>query len=831
MHSVTRRSAIAFVLAAATLSCRDAIEPTAPLRAPAHRLATVVPTPNVVISQVYGGGGNSGATYKNDFIELFNPGTSAVALDGWSVQYASSTGTSWHVTALSGSIQPGGYYLVQEAAGSGGTTSLPSPDATGTIAMAATAGKVALMSTTTAISGATCPASGEVDEVSFGSTATDCGAGHTAAPSNTTAALRNGGGCAFSGSLAADFATGAPNPRNHTSATHSCGSLAISQLYGGGGNTGATYTNDFIELFNSSGAAVSLDGWSVQYTSSTGSTWKVTPLHGTIAAQHYYLVQEAAGSGGTTALPTPDATGTIAMAASAGKIALVHDTAALTGSGAGVAPLGGTACPTAPAAGIADFVGYGTATCYEGTAAAPAPSATKSDLRRVDGSQDTNDNTSDFDAGTAAPRNSAYVPPTPGALDHVFISGGSRVVVGTPLSLGATAEDSNDVHIDAATFTWSTSDPSRATVDASGHVTAVNPGGLVTITATTTVDGITKSGSRILAVSSSTALSLSGRTPPLPVGFQDAMFASGGTAPITWISSNPSVLAVDSLGIITATGVGTATIAAFDANQSGAAWFVNTEAQTFSSTARSGHNTEFGVPTDTDPSNDVIVARKEYTLSYNPQRGGPNWVSWDLSATHLGSTDRCNCFTQDTALTRQGVTPFTTLDYISGGQYDRGHMEPSADQSTTDTENATTFFLSNVLPQRHDLNAGPWEKLEIALRDSVRAGREAYVIAGGIFAADTGLGSLNGAGKIFIPDSTWKIIVLMPAGEGLSDVHSASDINVIAVNMPNVTAIINNDWTPYLTTVDKIQQSTGYDFLSALPESIQCQVEGRSCSP
>lgn len=824
------RSAAAVLVAAAALSCRDAALPTTPLQAPNRPRMTVVPTPSVVISQVYGGGGNSGATYKNDFIELFNPGSAPVSLAGWSVQYAASTGTTWHATALSGSIQPGGYYLVQEAAGSGGTASLPTPDATGTIAMAATAGKVALMNTTTVISGVTCP-SGAIDEVSFGSTATDCGSGQTPAPGNTTAALRNGGGCAFTGSLSADFATGAPTPRNHAAPSHSCGSVAVSQVYGGGGNTGSTYTNDFIELFNSSSADVSLAGWSVQYASASSTTWKVTKLSGTIAAHHYFLVQEAAGSAGTTALPTPDVTGTIAMAASDGKIALVRDTAALTGSAAGVAPLGGTPCPTAPAAGIVDFVGYGAATCYEGTGSTPAASATKSVLRRADGSQDTNDNASDFDAGTVLPRNSAYVPPTPGALDHVVITGSSRVVVGTLLSLAATAEDSNNVHISGATFTWATSDPSRATVDGTGHVTAVNPGGLVTITATTTVNGITKTGSRIIAVSSSTAVSVSGRTPPLPVGFQDAMFASGGTAPITWISSNPSVISVDSLGVITATGVGSATIAAFDANQSGAEWFVNTEAQTFSSTARSGHNTEFGVPTDNDPSNDVMITRKEYTISYNPQRGGPNWVSWDLSATHLGSTDRCNCFTADTALTRQGVTPFTTIDYISGGAYDRGHMEPSADQSTTDTENATTFFLSNVLPQRHDLNAGPWEKLEIALRDSVRAGREAYVIAGGIYSPGSTLGTLNGAGKILIPDSTWKIIVLMPAGEGLSDVTSASDINVIAVNMPNVTGIINNDWTPYLTTVDKIQQSTGYDFLSSLPEAIQCQVEGRSCSP
>ena len=92
---------------------------------------------NVVISQVYGGGGNAGATYRNDFIELFNRGTSTVNLTGWSVQYASATGTSWAVTPLSGSIAPGQYFLVQEAAGTGGTVNLPTPNVTGTIAMGA----------------------------------------------------------------------------------------------------------------------------------------------------------------------------------------------------------------------------------------------------------------------------------------------------------------------------------------------------------------------------------------------------------------------------------------------------------------------------------------------------------------------------------------------------------------------------------------------------------------------------------------------------------------------------------------------------------------------
>jgi uncharacterized protein len=95
---------------------------------------------DVVISQVYGGGGNSGATLKNDFVELFNRSGAPVSLTGWSIQYASASGTTWQVTALSGTLQPGQYYLVQEAQGSGGTVTLPTPDAAGTIAMSAGGG-------------------------------------------------------------------------------------------------------------------------------------------------------------------------------------------------------------------------------------------------------------------------------------------------------------------------------------------------------------------------------------------------------------------------------------------------------------------------------------------------------------------------------------------------------------------------------------------------------------------------------------------------------------------------------------------------------------------
>jgi predicted extracellular nuclease len=175
----------------------------------------------VVISQVYGGGGNAGATLKNDFIELFNRGTVSVSLSGTSVQYGASGGTTWAVTALTNvTLQPGQYYLVQEAVGATGTVSLPPPDATGTIAMSATAGKVAFVSSTTALSGA-CPTTGVVDLVGYG--AANCSeAAPTPALTNTTAAIRSGVGCAETDSNSADFSTGAPNPRNTASAFAPC---------------------------------------------------------------------------------------------------------------------------------------------------------------------------------------------------------------------------------------------------------------------------------------------------------------------------------------------------------------------------------------------------------------------------------------------------------------------------------------------------------------------------------------------------------------------------------------------------------------------------------
>ena len=177
----------------------------------------VASSTGVVISQVYGGGGNSGATYTHDFVELYNGSSAPVDLSTWSVQYASAAGTSWNVTRLTGTIQPGRYYLVQMAAGANPGTPLPQADDFGpTVAMSSSAGKVALVRAIAPVSGTGCPLpSGSIEDyVGYGSA--NCFEGGAAAPglSNTTAAIRAGAGRVDTDNNGADFASGAPTPRN-----------------------------------------------------------------------------------------------------------------------------------------------------------------------------------------------------------------------------------------------------------------------------------------------------------------------------------------------------------------------------------------------------------------------------------------------------------------------------------------------------------------------------------------------------------------------------------------------------------------------------------------
>jgi DNA/RNA endonuclease G (NUC1) len=493
------RQALALAAVLGLFSCADA--PTAPELAPATLFApreAAIVYPAVVISQVYGGGGNSGATFKNDFIELFNPGSAPVDLTGWRVGYASASGTSWNIaTVLTGTIPAGGYYLIQQAAGTGGTVDLPTPNATGTVTMSGTAGKVILLNSSTAPGGVACPTGGNVvDAMGFGGS--NCSAtwgASTSTLSNTTAGFRANDGCAYTNpAVAADFTTGTPNPRNTSSPTKSCGGdvalpasvsvtpttasvfvgastpltasaldadgdavstsftwassdaaiatvgttgivtgvtagqvtitasstngiegtatvtvtlppppaasdVVISQIYGGGGNSGAFYKNDYVELYNRGNAAADLTGWSVQYASAAGTSWTANAISGSIEPGKYYLIKLAAGTGGSAELPTPDATGSLSLGGTSGKIILSNAPTALTG-----------ACPTG--ATVVDRVGYGTSASATGCATewngrTANLSNTTAALRLNDGCINTGNAANDFIVLGTNPRNSA----------------------------------------------------------------------------------------------------------------------------------------------------------------------------------------------------------------------------------------------------------------------------------------------------------------------------------------------------------------------------------------------------------------------------------------
>ncbi|HEV8188856.1 MAG TPA: Calx-beta domain-containing protein, partial [Pyrinomonadaceae bacterium] len=239
----------------------------------------------LVISQVYGGGNNSGATFQNDFIEIFNRGTTTVdfAVTPYAVQYAgvgsNFGGTKTNLTT--GSIVPGKHFLVQESGGTSNGAPLPTPDAVGTIAMGNTSGKVALVVGTTALPASTCPGDdgstpfnpidGTVaDLVGYGSTAGTSGhcyegSGPAAAPSNTTADLRKAGGCTDTNDNAVDSFVATASPRNTSSSANNCSgvgtpALSINDVMVAEGNNGTTTATFTVNLsFPPQGSDVTFD--------------------------------------------------------------------------------------------------------------------------------------------------------------------------------------------------------------------------------------------------------------------------------------------------------------------------------------------------------------------------------------------------------------------------------------------------------------------------------------------------------------------------------------------------------------------------------------------
>ena len=184
------------------------------------------------ISQIYGAGGNTGAVYKSDYVELHNNGQSTESLAGFSLQYASATGTSWQVAVLPASTIPaGGYFLVRMSLDTSSNGQLlPTPDhvATGFSGLGGVQGKIALVNGSQALTA--CTDANIIDFVGYGAASCSEGSSPVDSLRPATAAHRKNFGCTDTDNNKADFDTLLPAPRNSATALFSCGSVVTSTL-------------------------------------------------------------------------------------------------------------------------------------------------------------------------------------------------------------------------------------------------------------------------------------------------------------------------------------------------------------------------------------------------------------------------------------------------------------------------------------------------------------------------------------------------------------------------------------------------------------------------
>ncbi|RTQ45288.1 DNA/RNA non-specific endonuclease [Hymenobacter gummosus] len=227
----------------------------------------------------------------------------------------------------------------------------------------------------------------------------------------------------------------------------------------------------------------------------------------------------------------------------------------------------------------------------------------------------------------------------------------------------------------------------------------------------------------------------------------------------------------------------------------------------------------------TRPAN-YLLDKPQYALSYHRDRAIPNWVSWHLSTDWLGSAARQDDFRADDALPA-GWYRAGASSYVGSG-FDRGHQCPSADRTRSVADNSATFLMSNMAPQAPNNNQRTWAALEDYCRTLVGQGNELYVICGSY---GTGGRGANGAastidqGRVTVPARFWKVVVVLPVGNDDAG-RVTSSTRVIAVDTPNDNSL-SSSWGTYRTSVDAIEQATGYDLLSAVKPGVQTALEAQ----
>ena len=209
-----------------------------------------------------------------------------------------------------------------------------------------------------------------------------------------------------------------------------------------------------------------------------------------------------------------------------------------------------------------------------------------------------------------------------------------------------------------------------------------------------------------------------------------------------------------------------------------------------------------------------IVVHTGYRLSFNRETLCPNWVAWELTANETeGSVQRSNDFRPDEMLPYRYQV--TTDDYKHSG-YDRGHMCPSADMKWSSTAQSECFFMSNICPQTHALNAGGWEKVERACRRWAKREGKVYIVCGPIFNDSRKQLYIGKSVKIRVPNAFFKVVLsLKKGGEKAIGFYFTNRDG--KQNMGDATK-----------TVDEIENITGMDFFPQLNDALERRVEAQN---
>ncbi len=233
-------------------------------------------------------------------------------------------------------------------------------------------------------------------------------------------------------------------------------------------------------------------------------------------------------------------------------------------------------------------------------------------------------------------------------------------------------------------------------------------------------------------------------------------------------------------------------------------------------------NVRYGLPGEAKPDavkskEAYLIERPQYVISYNDKRKSANWASWQLVAKDIGRVAR-GAFEEDPDLPKE----FQRVQFntYTGSGFDRGHLVPSRDRSSTEADNDAVFLMTNIVPQSPPCNQNGWERLERYSRELADNGKELYIVAG-----PHGTGGISTEGKknltvgraapfVTVPASVWKVILVLDKGT-----NPNARSRMIAVWMPNDNTV-TEDWTKYRVSVAEIEKKTGLNFFPQVPADI-----------